>query len=107
MNEPAQLGLRQPQYRAVPSIQLAASIVLVLIKPQIMTRRCSYMTAIIFILVAGAVIAVIGTAAFVLIVIKIQTVDRSKRLMQELATSSMPRRAASLAPARTARAFAK
>ncbi len=41
------------------------------------------MTAIIFILVAGTVIAVIGTAAFVLIVINIQTVDRSKRLMQE------------------------
>ena len=41
------------------------------------------MTAMIFILVAGTVIAVTGTAAFVLIVINIQTVDRSKRLMQE------------------------
>ena len=41
------------------------------------------MVAIIFILVAGTVIAVIGTAAFVLIVINIQAVDRSKRLMQE------------------------
>lgn len=41
------------------------------------------MIAVIFILVAGAVIAVIGAAAFVLIVINIQMVDRSKRLMQE------------------------
>ena len=41
------------------------------------------MTTIILILVAGTVIVAIGTAAFVLIVINIQAVDRSKRLMQE------------------------
>lgn len=66
------------------------------------------MTAIIFILVAGTVIAVIGTAAFVLIVINIQTVDRSRRLMQEPRNVlDLPRHAASLASARTARAFAR
>lgn len=41
------------------------------------------MIAIIVVLIAGAVLAVFGTAAFVLIVINIQIVDRSKRLMQE------------------------
>jgi hypothetical protein len=66
------------------SLQVAAPTISVLIKPQITTRRRGYMTAIIFILVTGTVIAVTGTAALVLIVIiNIQTVDRSKRLMQE------------------------
>lgn len=41
------------------------------------------MITIIFVLIAGALIAVFGAAAFVLIVINIQIVDRSKRLMQE------------------------
>ena len=35
------------------------------------------------VLIAGAIIVVTGVAAFVLIVINIQIVDRSKRLMQE------------------------
>ena len=41
------------------------------------------MITIIFVLIAGALIAVFGTAAFVLIVINIQIVDRSKQLMHE------------------------
>jgi hypothetical protein len=41
------------------------------------------MTAVAFSLVAGAAILVIGTAAFVVVVINIQAVDRSKRPMQE------------------------
>jgi hypothetical protein len=41
------------------------------------------MIAMIFILVAGTVVAVIGTTAFILMGISIQAVDRSKRLLQE------------------------
>lgn len=41
------------------------------------------MIAIFIVLIAGAVLAVSGTAAFVLIVISIQMVDRSKQLMHE------------------------
>lgn len=41
------------------------------------------MIIVIFILVAGAVIVLVGAAAFALIVINIQITDRSKRLMQE------------------------
>lgn len=41
------------------------------------------MIAILFALIAAAVIVAFGTTAFVLIVINIQIVDRSKRLMQE------------------------
>lgn len=41
------------------------------------------MIAVIFILIAGAIILVTGTAVFALIVINIQITDRSKRLMQE------------------------
>jgi len=41
------------------------------------------MSAVILIFITGAVIAVIGTATFALIVINIQIVDRSKRLLQE------------------------
>lgn len=41
------------------------------------------MISLFFVLIAVAVIVISGTAAFVLIVINIQIIDRSKRLMQE------------------------
>lgn len=41
------------------------------------------MIALFFVLIAVTVIVALGTAAFVVIVINIQIVDRSKQLMQE------------------------